>query len=213
MYIIPGLASAINQQSATTGISARAEGDTIKLINNAGDDIEISSLNRATADITARNFDDTANSGISQTLNVGGVADSTRIIGQVRVESSAAFSLSGVDSSVSNDDDSTLASIDLQSVGSQNSAQAFVSVIDSAIRGIDFMRAGIGAVQNRLQSTITNLQNISENASSAKSRIQDADFAVETANLTRTQILQQAGIAILAQANAIPQQVLSLLSK
>ena len=75
------------------------------------------------------------------------------------------------------------------------------------------MRAGIGAVQNRLQSTITNLQNISENASSAKSRIQDADFAVETANLTRTQILQQAGIAILAQANAIPQQVLSLLSK
>ena len=75
------------------------------------------------------------------------------------------------------------------------------------------MRAGIGAVQNRLQSTITNLQNISENASSAKSRIQDADFAIEAANLTRTQILQQAGIAILAQANAIPQQVLSLLSK
>lgn len=207
------LASAINQQSATTGISANSEGDTIKLINDAGDDIEISSFAGGTVDVIARNFDDTASSGISRTLNVGGVADSTRIIGQVRVESSAAFSLSGVDSSVSIDDDSSLASIDLQSVSSQNSAQAFVSVIDSAIRGIDFMRAGIGAVQNRLQSTINNLQNISENASSAKSRIQDADFAIETANLTRTQILQQAGIAILAQANAIPQQVLSLLSK
>jgi flagellin len=207
------LASAINQQSATTGISAKSEGDTIKLINDAGDDIEISSFAGGTVDVIARNFDDTASSGISRTLNVGGVADSTRIIGQVRVESSAAFSLSGVDSSVSIDEDSSLASIDLQSVSSQNSAQAFVSVIDSAIRGIDFMRAGIGAVQNRLQSTINNLQNISENASSAKSRIQDADFAIETANLTRTQILQQAGIAILAQANAIPQQVLSLLSK
>lgn len=69
---LSGLASAINQQSATTGISARSEGDTIKLINNAGDDIEISSLNGATVDVIARNFDDTANSGISRTLNVGG---------------------------------------------------------------------------------------------------------------------------------------------
>jgi flagellin len=210
---LSGLALAINQQSATTGVSARSEGDTIKLINDAGDDIEISSFSGGTVDVIARNFDDTGNSGVSRTLNVGGVADSSRIIGQVRVESSAAFSFSGVDSSVTNDNDSSLASIDLQSVGSQNSAQAFVSVIDSSIRAIDSMRAGIGAVQNRLQSTITNLQNISENASSARSRIQDADFAVETANLTRTQILQQAGIAILAQANAIPQQVLSLLNK
>ena len=66
-------------------------------------------------------------------------------------------------------------------------------------------------MQNRLQSTITTLQTGSENASAARSRIRDADFAAETAELTRTQILQQAGVAILAQANALPQNALALL--
>jgi flagellin len=69
----------------------------------------------------------------------------------------------------------------------------------------------MGAVQNRLESTIANLSSVSENVSAARSRIQDADFAAETANLTRTQILQQAGVAMLSQANSQPQMVLSLL--
>ena len=208
---LQGLATAINQQSATTGIVARAEGDAITLINEAGDDISILDFaGGATVDLIARNFDDTASSGTQRTLTANG-ADSTRIAGQVRVESSLAFNLSGVDGTVSADLTSNLASIDMLTVGSQNGAQAAISVVDSAIRTLDSMRAGIGAVQNRLQSTISNLQGVSENASAARSRIQDADFAAETANLTRNQILQQAGIAILAQANAIPQQVLSLL--
>ncbi len=83
--------------------------------------------------------------------------------------------------------------------------------IDNALQNISNSRADLGAIQNRLQSTIANLSNISENTSAARGRIQDADFAAETAQLSRNQILQQAGIAMLAQANAAPQNVLSLL--
>lgn len=98
--------------------------------------------------------------------------------------------------------------IDITSViGSQKA----VIVIDQAIQAIDAQRADLGAVQNRFENTIANLQNISENVSAARGRIQDTDFAAETANLTKNQILQQAGTAILAQANQLPQAVLSLL--
>ncbi|MFA7606771.1 MAG: flagellin, partial [Rhodocyclaceae bacterium] len=76
---------------------------------------------------------------------------------------------------------------------------------------VNSIRADLGAVQNRFSSTITNLQTSTENLSAAQSRIRDTDFASETANLTRAQILQQAGTAMLAQANALPNQVLSLL--
>lgn len=90
-------------------------------------------------------------------------------------------------------------------------AQKGVLVIDQALREIDAQRADLGAVQNRFENTISNLQNISENASAARSRIRDTDFAAETSELTKNQILQQAGTAILAQANQLPQAVLSLL--
>ena len=73
------------------------------------------------------------------------------------------------------------------------------------------MRGDLGVIQNRFESTISNLQNVSENISVARFRIVDADFAAETAALTKSQILQQAGIAMLAQANQLPQAVLSLL--
>ena len=76
---------------------------------------------------------------------------------------------------------------------------------------VDSKRAELGAVQNRLDSTIRNQSNISENVSAARSRIRDADFATETANLSRSQILQQAGTAMIAQANQLPQGVLALL--
>ncbi|WP_313290151.1 flagellin [Stutzerimonas nitrititolerans] len=90
-------------------------------------------------------------------------------------------------------------------------AQAAVLVIDDAIKQIDSQRAELGAVQNRFENTIANLQNIGENVSAAKGRIQDTDYAAETAALSKNQILQQAGTAILAQANQLPQAVLSLL--
>jgi len=101
-----------------------------------------------------------------------------------------------------------ISDIDVSTV--QNSQES-VLVIDQAIQKIDSQRADLGAVQNRFENTIGNLQNISENVSAARGRIQDTDFAAETANLTKNQILQQAGTAILAQANQLPQAVLSLL--
>ena len=76
---------------------------------------------------------------------------------------------------------------------------------------VNTARATLGAIQNRFSSAVTNLQTNAENISASRSRIEDTDFAVETANLTRSQILQQAGVAILAQANAQPQSVLALL--
>ena len=90
-------------------------------------------------------------------------------------------------------------------------ATAALTAIDNAIGSIASQRADLGAIQNRMESTVSNLAITSENLSAANSRIQDADFAAETAELSRTQVLQQAGISILAQANQGPQQVLSLL--
>jgi flagellin len=90
-------------------------------------------------------------------------------------------------------------------------AQAMISAIDLALTSVNSERSTYGAVQNRFEAIIANLQVASENQTAAKSRIMDADFAAETAALTRTQILQQAGTAMLAQANQLPQQVLQLL--
>ncbi|MCQ4295093.1 flagellin [Pseudomonas stutzeri] len=102
----------------------------------------------------------------------------------------------------------TIAKIDLTTA---KGAQIAVQAIDEAIKSIDSQRAELGAVQNRFENTIANLQNIGENVSAARGRIQDTDYAAETAALSKNQILQQAGTAILAQANQLPQAVLSLL--
>ncbi len=96
-------------------------------------------------------------------------------------------------------------------VDSANNASAAMTFIDSALSGIGAVRADLGALSNRFQSTIRNLTNISENVSAARSQIRDTDFAKETAELTRAQIIQQASTTILAQANQRPQAALSLL--
>jgi len=96
-------------------------------------------------------------------------------------------------------------------ISTADGAQRALAVVDNALAGIDAQRADLGAVQNRFDNTINNLQNIAENASAARSRIMDTDYAAETANLSKNQVLQQAGTAILAQAKQLPQSVLSLL--
>ncbi|EHY79582.1 flagellin domain-containing protein [Stutzerimonas stutzeri ATCC 14405 = CCUG 16156] len=106
------------------------------------------------------------------------------------------------------DAEKTVDNIDVSDAGG---AQEAIQIIDGAIKQIDFQRSDLGAVQNRFDNTIANLQSISENVSAARGRIQDTDFAAETANLSKNQILQQAGTAILAQAKQLPQAVLSLL--
>lgn len=102
----------------------------------------------------------------------------------------------------------SIASVDISSVGG---AQKAIATIDSALEQINNSRAEMGAISNRLDFTVSNLSNISEKTSAARSRVVDADFAAETAQLSRAQVLQQASQAMLAQANARPQQVLALL--
>ena len=97
------------------------------------------------------------------------------------------------------------------SVSSRENAVVAINSVDKALEGIDTIRGGLGAVQNRFESTIANLNNVSENLSAARSRILDADIAQETSAMTKQNILQQAGVAILAQANQAPQLALSLL--
>lgn len=96
-------------------------------------------------------------------------------------------------------------------VSNAANASAALSALSTALDTVNQSRATYGALQNRFEAVISNLQNYAENLTAARSRIQDADFAAETANLTRAQILQQAGVSILAQANTLPQTALSLL--
>ncbi|MEP7242554.1 MAG: flagellin [Gammaproteobacteria bacterium] len=102
-------------------------------------------------------------------------------------------------------------SLSTQNVKTTAAANTTIQSIDAALTSVSTLRGTLGAIQNRFQSTINSLQSVSENLSASRSRILDTDFAMETANLTKSQILQQAGTAMVAQANSIPQNVLSLL--
>ena len=86
-----------------------------------------------------------------------------------------------------------------------------MATLDAALKAVDNQRSSLGAIQNRFESTIANLNNTVTNLTAARSRIEDADYATEVSNMTRAQILQQAGTAVLAQANQVPQTMLSLL--
>ncbi|MCK6371444.1 MAG: flagellin, partial [Gammaproteobacteria bacterium] len=105
-------------------------------------------------------------------------------------------------------DSTTLSTVSVTSVSNAENA---IQRSDAALTAVSSLRSQFGAIQNRFESTIANLTAVAENLTSSRSRIQDADFAAETAALTKAQILQQAGVAVLAQANASPQVVLGLL--
>ncbi|MDK9356889.1 flagellin [Lelliottia sp. V106_10] len=105
----------------------------------------------------------------------------------------------------------TLSSTLSTSIAGNSSAQTVISAADAAIAKIDTARSNMGAIQNRFESTINNLNNSINNLSAAQSRIQDADYATEVSNMSRSQILQQAGTSVLSQANQVPQAMLSLL--
>ncbi len=140
------------------------------------------------------------------------------IRGSILLESSTNFSAdaSGVGLNMLNKFDKQTQSSKIESVNdvnitTQQGANDAISVVDMAIAKVDEVRSNLGAYQNRFTATISNLSNVSENIAASKSRIQDADFATETTQLTKSQILQQAGIAMLAQANQLPQAALSLI--
>lgn len=135
----------------------------------------------------------------------GGAANDGTFIFQVGANSGETISMS-----ITAMDSGTLA-VDSVDIGDGGDTTAALTAIDAAIATIDAQRADLGAVQNRFGHTISNLANIQENVSASRSRIQDTDFATETANMTKNQILQQAGTSILSQANQLPQAALSLL--
>ncbi len=174
-------------------------------------------------DVLANYFDDTgvAGGGTTTAIVEAGFAAGTDgdydagIItrGTLTLSSASSFTLGGDDLAFAGLDTANpalnrLNAVDISTVEGANAA---IAVLDGALSQVTSIRADLGAVQNRFSSTVANLQATTENLSAARSRILDADFAAETAALTRAQILQQAGTAILAQANAIPQNVLSLL--
>ncbi len=219
---VGALTTAINAQTGSTGITAVADTTTgrIALTQAQGYDIGVSNNTAQTA-ITVTGAPTTdGGSGVAVTLAASGGMDSTAVGGKVTFNSSSAFTatasaagiLAGGAVTLSSSL-SSVASIDITTMtsGIPTGANNALQVIDSALANINNSRASLGALQNRFSTTVSNLQATSENLSAARSRIQDTDFAAETAKLTRGQILQQAGTAMLAQANSLPNGVLALL--
>jgi len=184
---------------------------TVQSVNGTVSDTDKNSLsneyNELKAEIT-RVFDSTEFNGV----NLLATDKSINMQVGFKAGSNYQIAVSTVDIGAKNLSVGGLASIvgDL-SIGSGGQGGSLIAMLDTAIDNISQKRADFGAKQNRLESTVRNNANIIENQSAARSRIQDTDFAKETANLTRTQILQQAATAMLGQANALPQNVLSLL--
>jgi flagellin len=198
------LVQAINAKTGSTGVTAAvASGTTYKLTAADGRNIDITSDAGASVATTA---------GFAATGATGGVGGTAfTYYGTLTLTAGKAITVGGtVTGSGLTAATSALVGTAVD-VTSQAGANAAITSLDTALSLVNTQRATLGAVQSRFQSVISNLQSSSENLSAAKSRITDADFAAETANLSRGQILQQAGVAMLAQANALPNNVLSLL--
>jgi flagellin len=211
---LSNLVSAINGVQGTTGVTAAftstSSKASITLSTTDGRNISIDTFNN-----TAGGAGDTVVFGGS-TLTDGAAATANAVVtGTVSLSSNKgpiatatanadAFTAAGVN----NSSFASLAAVDLSTAGGATNA---LSVIDAALSQVNSGRADLGAIQNRFSSTISSLQTTSENLTASRSRIQDADFAKETAALSRAQVLQQAATAMVAQANQLPQQVLQLL--
>ncbi len=221
------IADAINAQSSNTGVTAALSGTDLRLSAADGRDI-----------IIGQDLGGSAGGGISAGVGgastVNGVEFLDGTIGTVANATATSTDATAVNGGtltftanenilITGDGDdmglgsanftialdtTTLSTVNVTSVSEANNT---ISRVDSALTVISTLRSELGAIQNRFESTISGLQAVSENLSASRGRIQDADFAAETAALTKAQILQQAGIAVLSQANTQPQVVLSLL--
>ncbi len=172
--------------------------------NNAGDR---TNLNAEFAQLQSEITRITGNT----TFNGNKVLDGTANTFQVGADTTDTITVTGTDLTAATAKSAIAAAPATNDVTTAAKATASITAIDAALDEVNTERATFGAVQNRFNSVVSNLQNKVENTSAAKSRIMDADFAAETANLTRGQILQQAGTAMLAQANSLPNGVLALL--
>jgi flagellin len=213
---LTALATAINNVAGKTTVTATLSADKASVVLKQADG----------KDVTIEGFTNSANGTLSTTgssstavtaatLTSGG-SNSTRVAGTVQLLASQGFTTvtsAGTDviSGGTTTTASTAAKLSAVDISTVTGANTAIDTIDAALAQVNSIRASLGAIQNRFENTITNLQTTSENLSASRSRIRDADFAAETAALTRAQILQQAGTAVLAQANASTQNVLTLL--
>jgi len=227
---LSNLTTAINEQSGNTGITATLSADksSIELKQTAGEDIKIADFSHSAtvAGTTSQTMTVKGSEGVATTLEDGLTStiandrDSTIVGGEVKFSSSSGFNVTSTiddgDKSLFSTDAldanvSDLKSINNVDITTVEGAASAIESIDGALMQVDNMRGELGAIQNRFENTISNLSNVSENLSAARSRILDADIAQETSSMTKQNILQQAGVSILAQANQAPQLALSLL--
>jgi len=192
--------NAINSVSAATGVTAsNATTTTITLSAVDGRNITVGQAGTAT----------TARTGLTAATTYGTVTlSSTTSTGITIAGTTPANAGLVAGTTAASQTGTAVSNLDISTVTGANTA---ITSIDAALTTTNSSRAALGAYQNRFSSVVATLQATSENLSASRSRIQDADFAAETAALTRNQVLQQAGVAILAQANALPNQVLALL--
>ena len=221
------LVNQVNSVAGQTGVTAEDNGTSVTLTAADGRNI-VMALDTNGGAVSAANFG-LAGAGISETDFTVGATGLTRANSDAKTTYSTVSltSAGAIDLSGGTNGNSALSSLGLSQgtfgggiagqyltevdISTQAGANAALTAVDNALNAVNSARADLGAIQNRFETTISNLAVTSENLSAANSRILDADFAAEAAALSRSQILQQAGISILAQANAAPQQVLSLL--
>jgi flagellin len=206
---LAGAITAFNDKSSQTGVTAKlnSAGTGILLTNASGNDIM--AVNNAA--LAGTSFD-------LGGVTIAGAGATGYVVGALELNSDKTFGLAstyavaaGTDYFTANSVAGQLQAADTLDVSTVDSATRTLATVDSALSAVNNQRASFGALQSRLETTISNLQTTTENLSASRSRIQDADFAMETANLSRSQILQQAGTAMVAQANQLPSGVLALL--
>ncbi|MGO4220269.1 flagellin [Lysobacter sp. TAF61] len=202
--------SAATATAFATGMSIDVNGVTISTAAGAADAAAAATAFKAAFDTAKANPANTALANV--TMSAAGAITSTdktlTLANAANVSGVTAGATNGTATTVAGTAQTGFGALDISTV---DGADAAMLAMDGALTAINTARANMGAVQNRFSSVVANLGSTSENLSAARSRIQDADFAAETAKLTRNQILQQAGTAMLAQANQAPQGVLSLL--
>ena len=190
----------INLFSGQTGVSASVSGTTMTLTAADGRNVVLAETvtQGAGATLTGTGIDAAQTGTLRGTISLSAAQNIT--LGGANADIGFAGTSIAIDST-------TLATVSVTSVANANTA---IQRVDASLTAVSSLRSQLGAIQSRFESTISGLQAVSENLTASRSRIQDADFAAETAALTKAQILQQAGVAVLAQANAVPQTVLSL---
>jgi flagellin len=234
---ITDVIASINEHTSDTGIYAYLDGTSdIMLFSSEGytigiEDLDFGSSTSATATLQGMDYTGAQTTGSAATLYdtdySNSVSDSSFVGGSVIFETTMnngyftisagtgtgdATQLFNVGAAAANVlSFATTNTVENLDISTRDGARTAIGTVDGALDYIANIRADLGAVQNRFESTIANLQNVSENLSASRSRILDADFASETADMTKSQILIQSGVAMLAQANQLPQQVLSLL--